>query len=222
MDKRILVPLVAFGVVVAAAIHFVPRQDVARGGRAHIHQDVSKEDSAAEIDALRAEVAALRQELRSNAAGVSALQAEAGRLSNAVAVASAQAEEAFSRPPPGPEPALARNSPERAAWEAERQAMLAETESKFLAEPRDSGWSPGVTTSIREAANRHAGVNNVLRTLDCRSKSCRLEVADEEATALDVSRFLVDCGAIFPKVVANRITSPDGKASYVYYMMNDV
>ncbi|MET0791293.1 MAG: hypothetical protein ABW061_07200 [Polyangiaceae bacterium] len=215
MDKRIIVALVVISVSALGVAYFAPRRIALAAA-----PERTPDDSAAALGALRSEVSALRQELRNNASGVSVLRAQTGDLSAAVAAASAQAEQASAKEPTGPDPRLARDSPERAAWEADRQAMIATTEADFQAEARDGTWASGTTSSIREAASKHGTLGDALSAVDCRSKTCRVEIPDGPNNTQDLSRFLTDCGSIFPKFVSNHVVGADGKPSYVLYMMS--
>ncbi len=179
--------------------------------------------AAATITALRAEVDALRQELHTNIAGVNALQAETGRLAAAVAAASA---EPVKEVPPAesrerPRSGRDLDSPERAAWVAARSAMLATTAANFQAETRNVAWSSEKTSTLRETVAGLGALGGALRALDCRSKTCRVQLSDDDATSSELHRFVRACGRVFPKIVADHVAEPQGKASYVLYLMTD-
>lgn len=213
MNKRVTVSLAALGAVAAGIVYQF------KGGHAlraeHPHEDSS------DVAALKAEVAALRQEARTNARGVNALRAETGRISEAVAVASArvdaqeQAPAEPSEPPPRPD----RDPERRAAWEAERRAFIASTEADFSGEARNVEWSSQTANSIRETAEKHGAASSLVRNIDCRSKTCRIEVLDREETRDDLQQFLIDTTVMFPNVVADHIVGPNDEASYVLYLM---
>lgn len=179
---------------------------------------------SAEVLALRAQVAELRGEVQSSLVGmhseVEALRDGATQFSQAVAVASA-AVQSTEQPPAERAPRL--DSEARLQWEKERHAMIADLAAKFSREPRDRNWSSTVEATIREAATQSPALSSAVRGVDCRSKSCRVEVVDDQASNLSENlKYLIrGCGRTLPNVVADHIKATDaadGKAAYVLYM----
>lgn len=113
------------------------------------------------------------------------------------------------------------NSPERAAWVASRKAMIATTEASFQAEVRDDAWSSEKASTLRDAAGTMGALGGTLRAVECRSKTCRVEMRDDPATSAEFHRFVRACTRTFPKIIADHVDEPQGKASYVLYLTSE-
>lgn len=211
MNYRVLVSLVVLGAGVAGASYFLSPRAVP------ISEERSR-DASEELKVLKAEVDALRREARSNAYGVEALRAETGRISEAM-VAPAPGD--VSHPPEQPRSVPARDSEERLAWEAERKVMIAALEANFQTEVRDAEWSSRTSSSIRDLADKRGAAPKILRDVDCRSKTCRIEVIEDASSASELHEFLVDCSMVFPEIVADHVVGADNQSSYVMYFKSE-
>jgi len=214
MVKRIVLSLVIVGAMAAGVARFLLH-----------HREPSRasneaRDDSDEVSALRAEVAALRRQNLDNAWALSALRAQTGQLSQAVAAASTQPEQVTASAPASPERARRKDSPERAVWEAKRRELISTTEASFQAEARDSTWASRTRSSIQESAGKRGSATSLVRAVDCRSKTCRVEVTDQENEHHDLRNFLRDCSLMFPTVLADHVAGPDGKPTYILYLMN--
>jgi hypothetical protein len=215
MKNRTIVFALALGALALGFIYFLTPLETRSEKNA-----AEKEAKVVDLGALELEIAALRRQTQQNAQAMSALRAQTDRVLEAPLVASdnpdvepeARAEEATR---PGPD------SEEYMAWEAERKAMIADTEAKFQLEPRDSEWSRKLTADIQSAALKHGSAKDVLRAIDCRSSTCRLEVVDDREKAQDLQNFLMDCSMLFPTMVADHIEGPNKQFSYVMYLKSN-
>jgi hypothetical protein len=217
MKNRMILFALALGVL-ALGWTYLPRAFEVRAET----PAVQKESKRAELRALEAEVAELRAETQHNVRTMNALRAQTVSDATAAAASAASATrgiEAEVRAEDGTRPGP--DSEEYRAWEAERQAMIADTEASFQLEPRDSEWSRRITADIQAAALKHGSAKDVLRAIDCRSTTCRLEVVDDREKAEDLQKFLMDCSMIFPKMVADHIEGPNQQFSYIMYLKRE-
>ena len=100
------------------------------------------------------------------------------------------------------------------------KALLAKAEEQFANEPSDATWSSARKAGFRELSDKNDGIKNALRSVECRSHTCRVELLDDAAANLseNLPLFFSEFAATMPNVMADRVTSPDGTASYVLYL----
>ena len=104
--------------------------------------------------------------------------------------------------------------------ERSRKAAIAKTEETFASEPSDASWSSARVAGIRQLAESNEGIRKALHSIDCRSTTCRVELVDDLSTNLgdNLPIFLSTLATVLPNVAADRVTGPDGVASYVLYL----
>jgi hypothetical protein len=110
---------------------------------------------------------------------------------------------------------------EKKAEEGEKlRAMVARAEEEFANEPYNASWSSAINASIQGLANKNEGIRSALRSAECRSRTCRVELLDNVAANLgkNLPAFLSEFAAALPNVTADRITGADGTSSYVLYL----
>ncbi len=156
---------------------------------------------AEEFAQMRQQIAFLRRE-------VADLRAQVSRLPGNPHTAEAEA--------------AARRDPEaRAEAEREERLRAAATEQAFRNEQRDPRWSPGTSASIRSAlADLDESVRNQVRSVECRTQSCRVEIgADNSGTLMrDLPIMLGRLGAVLPNATATQVDQGDGRQATVLYL----
>jgi hypothetical protein len=110
---------------------------------------------------------------------VAALQLQVAQLNAAAAAAPPSA-----NPPKGegaeePEPSLTER---RAAEEQKQRARMEAVEEAFRKEVSDQNWAPSARGSV-EAALLAENVRLQARSIECRSETCRVELAEEDSRA---------------------------------------
>lgn len=106
------------------------------------------------------------------------------------------------------------------AEQAERMRM-ASSESAFRNEPEDTRWSRGAVESVRGVfLQGEAGQRDDLRNVECRSRSCRVELGADPARggAGDVSGRMLQLAQTFPNVLVGQVDQGDGRKATVLYL----
>lgn len=106
------------------------------------------------------------------------------------------------------------------AERAERLRVVA-SESAFRSEREDARWSQGTVATVRAAlADSDESIRNQVRSIECRSQSCRVEIsADASGTlARDLPILLSRLGQSLPNVTAGQIDQGDGRQAMVLYL----
>jgi hypothetical protein len=153
-----------------------------------------------------------------------ALRAEVARLAGQVA--------ALRRPGPdvhlevggSPAPAAASTGPRaeaeaQARWEQGRREYIAGVEAAFRKEPGDPSWASRSTRAIRAALEGEA-VGLTARELECRSRTCRLELSDDGTGKLAkaVPVFANSLAADLPNILADQREEPGGGTTTILYL----
>lgn len=141
------------------------------------------------------ELAEMRHELARLRAEVGALRTEAGR--------SAQA------PSPAPEegPSLSKDE-----QEAQFLKYMTDVEQRFRNEPRDHDWAEQASNSIREAAASELVPPGLVADIDCRSRTCKVELGQVDARVLGKGVDLMI--AQLAQVLPNARIGHDGDVSH--------
>ena len=98
---------------------------------------------------------------------------------------------------------------------------LAPAETMFRAEPVDHAWSSQASSAVRAALARANGeLESQVRQLECRTKTCRVEVNPAIADQLEsaMPAVLANLGATLPNMTATQVGSDDGSAATVLYL----
>jgi len=149
-----------------------------------------------EVDSLKAEVKALRQQLAAQSSRV-ASRADA---------------------PPASEVRSDPGSREDAA--VTRQAQMEMIDAAFRRQSIDQSWSANTTSAIHDVLNSTEVGGLQAETIDCRSNSCRVELHDDGTGRLSKSLPIVaqELAGSMPTITANTIPQGDGTANVVLYM----
>ena len=212
--------------------HPVSEPPAAETMRTNVPQPVpgAMETSSQDITTLRTEVALLREQVSALAAGnagraetppqdfaalrkeVSALQRQVREQRHAGPIVARRQEE---RPVHD-----SRSDPaDRADAERQRHAYMAALEANFWQEPADQRWSSAVAGAVQEALASDDTAQTALRSLECRSSTCRLELADETGQLAKVLPvFLMQLAQTLPYATANHVDYSDGSRGLILYM----
>jgi hypothetical protein len=154
------------------------------------------------LDALRQEVALLR-------ADVHDLREQMARLQGGTRPAAPAAADPRTDP-------LARQE----AQQAER-LRVASSESAFQGERRDARWARDATAAIQSSfAQADDALRAQVRSIDCRSQTCRVEIGSAAAAALgqQLPGILSALGASLPHVTAGEVDQGDGSRATVLFL----
>lgn len=168
---------------------------------------------APELAALREEVAHLRDEV----AALSATASTRSANTTAQAIEDLRRRVATLQQDPAAEEPL-RDPAALAAAERDRQVLMEGVENSFRHEPDDRGWADQTSAALREGLEEFPDLD--VRSLDCRSHTCRLELAGDgtgQAAEL-LSSFLMQIGPMLPNVMGNQIEYSNGSRSTILYM----
>jgi hypothetical protein len=159
---------------------------------------------------LRQEVALIRREV---AAVQRQLHAQ-GRV--APVVAPARTDE----PAPDQRPGLAA----RAAAAHARQQQMAVLEANFWHEPIDQRWSSEAAGAMQAALASDEMVQHLLLGLDCRSHTCRVELAEDDTGELAqaLPLILMQLAPVLPSGTAHYVDARDGGTAMVLYLSRAV
>ncbi|CUI06111.1 hypothetical protein [Massilia antarctica] len=108
-----------------------------------------------------------------------------------------------------------------AAPSAPDTQALAPAETMFRAEQVDPVWSRYAASAVRAAlARANAGLESQVRRLECRIKTCRVEINPTSADLLESSMaaVLANVGAAIPNMTATQVGSDDGSEATVLYL----
>ncbi|RSZ58250.1 hypothetical protein HF313_00685 [Massilia atriviolacea] len=98
---------------------------------------------------------------------------------------------------------------------------VAPAETMFRAEPVDHAWSNQASAAVRAALARTNGeLETQVRRLECRTRTCRIEVNPASADQLEsaMPAVLANLGATLPNMTATQVGSDDGSAATVLYL----
>lgn len=157
----------------------------------------------AELAELRREVARLGLQVRS----------QHGRPSAAPAPAEVAARASGELPP--------RDSAEAQEERArKRRDRIAGIEAAFRREAVEPGWSATASAAIQAAMVTERDLGPLARGVECRSSTCRVELADDGSgkSAKALQLFIHHLGGELPGVVADRTEGGGGAATMVLYM----
>jgi hypothetical protein len=98
---------------------------------------------------------------------------------------------------------------------------IASTEAAFRNEQGDARWSQGAAASVRAAlAQADESMRNQVRSIECRSQSCRVEInaGPGDPMARDLPLVIARLGQVLPNVTAGQVDQGDGRKATVLYM----
>jgi hypothetical protein len=115
----------------------------------------------------------------------------------------------------------ARNDPIALAEEERKhKELMAAKESAFQQEPLDGQWAPQTSSSLREAMSNNPAMRDAVRTIECRSSTCRVEITDSEQvrSSKSLDNLITQVGGSLPQVTYNQIDEGNGESAMVMYM----
>jgi hypothetical protein len=121
---------------------------------------------------------------------------------------------------PNPDELRARMDADRAQAETRMRDHLATVAAGFAAEARDQRWSNDVGESIRHALSGEEFTGAGVQSVDCRTKTCRIEMQDDGTgkAASTIPMLAVQMAGALPNLIADRIEQSNGKAMIVLYL----
>jgi hypothetical protein len=106
--------------------------------------------------------------------------------------------------------------------EAERQfdEHTAAVAATFSDEPRDPAFALATSDSLRVALDSDELAKMPVQTIDCRTKTCRVEIGDDGSGVVPqvLPMLMVRMADSLPNVIAQRVEQPNGRATMVLYM----
>jgi hypothetical protein len=108
----------------------------------------------------------------------------------------------------------------RAEEDRLHREYIARIDAAFRAEATDPQWSSTTSSAIRGIVAGDESLRSSLRGVDCKSHTCRVEIADDGSGALDkaLPMFVHQLAPHLPSVAADRVDDGRGAASMVLYM----
>ena len=108
----------------------------------------------------------------------------------------------------------------RAETEQAERLRLAASESAFRNEPNDTGWSRNAAASVRAALQGDTPLRGELRSVECRSRSCRVELGADPTGANfpDLPVRLLQLAQTLPNLTATQVDQGDGRKATVLYL----
>jgi hypothetical protein len=105
---------------------------------------------------------------------------------------------------------------DRAVW----QDHMQEVATAFQAELRDQQWARSQTALLEERFVGDEPMRAALKNIDCRSKTCRIDMVDDRKGKFDrgLPLFLQKLGSAFPSGQASTVDNPDGTRSVSVYL----
>jgi hypothetical protein len=159
------------------------------------------------------DISALRQELALLRAEISALQRHQSRMAATVAVT----------PEEDPANDLRRGPAARAEADRQYQEQMKIVEANFQQERIDSRWSSDTAAAVQEAVASDDTAQAALRNINCRSNTCRVEMAGDNTGELAkfMPLFVQQLGETLPNVTANQVDDGDGGKTLILYMSRE-
>jgi hypothetical protein len=192
----------------------VPGLGTEAGEEARAAAPVAGSDSPAET--LRSDIAALREEVALLRAQVTVFERwrHAQRRTTTGERPGSEAD---------PAQALRTDPAARAAIDRERQQQLAVIEAGFRREPADPQWATDTEGAVQVALAHDNIVQNTLLDLECRSQTCRVELADDNTGELakGIPIFLLQLGSTLPNARMNSGVDGAGGKTMILYLTKE-
>jgi hypothetical protein len=213
--KRYLVLLAGVGALGVAgflwkggAVSVTPKPAIPQGT---VDADSTPSDGAGALDQSHPSVLALRQELAVLREELAELRKrpEPRGVASAVSVTG----DTPNQPPPLDPREMERQQEE---W----HGHMAEVEAAFHGEDRDPRWAADTKFAVDTAFRVDPSFAAKLRTVDCRSRTCRLELSDDgpEPMGDKLIPILAQLGSTLPKVKSDQIVAANGSKTLVLFM----
>ena len=98
--------------------------------------------------------------------------------------------------------------------------------ASFRKEPVDPAWSSSKMSVIQTALASKPELRQLVRSVECRSQTCRMEFADEDSgrSSNAVQSLLAELGTELPTAIAERVEQAGRPGSTVFYVghSNDI
>jgi hypothetical protein len=120
-----------------------------------------------------------------------------------------------------PVPGDPRSDPEaRAEQQRAHREYMAGIDDAFRREVVDPTWSPATSTVVQEALAGDTDLRSLARSAECRSRTCRVEIADDGSGKLGklVPALALRLGQVLPSVAGDRVVDAGGAATVILYM----
>lgn len=111
---------------------------------------------------------------------------------------------------------------DEAATPGQDADRLSQIKAAFAHEPIDVDWAVAKKTDIGVLRAGSAWLAHAIKDIDCRSRTCRVEILDDEANLEDnLPRFTAGLATTLPDVTADWVRQADGTGLYVLYLRGD-
>jgi hypothetical protein len=126
---------------------------------------------------------------------------------------------------PAPNPSAAAESPppivdarELARQKEEWHAHMTDVEAEYQIEGRDPAWAREAQATIQRVLDGLPALSRGMRSLECRSETCRLEVVNDRQPDFDKQLPLLHHGmSALPSAEYDQVSEPDGKIRTIVY-----
>lgn len=107
--------------------------------------------------------------------------------------------------------------------QVEWRTHMDEVRERFVAEPRQAAWADKARTALDDALESDAELGRLVRNIECRSTTCRVEFIDntEPDFSGKVSTLFTRVGHLLPSMEADFADNPDGTRSASIYLSTD-
>jgi hypothetical protein len=108
----------------------------------------------------------------------------------------------------------------RAEAERKRKDYVAGIDAAFRKEAQDPQWSAATTSTVQSALAVDEELRSAGRGVECRSQTCRVEIADDGSGKLGkaLPMFVHHVGPTLPTMTADRVVDGNGRATMVLYL----
>jgi hypothetical protein len=108
----------------------------------------------------------------------------------------------------------------RAEEEQRHREYLATLDDAFRKEPSDPRWSSAATSAVQSAVLGDSDLRSLARGVECRSRSCRLELTEDRSGRLQriFPMLILELSRELPSIVAGRSEDGSGAPMMVLYM----
>lgn len=96
-------------------------------------------------------------------------------------------------------------------------AHAPDSEKEFRSEPSDPGWSHGAVAMLNTAL-RADGMNVATSSVECRSRTCRVELKQADPTNSTLLRLQQRLSTEFSTSLANHTVDSDGRPETIIYL----
>ena len=174
--------------------------------------ETAKPSSSDDLNAYKSEVNAKLAMLASEIAALQAALQEQ-KFKNHIHASSEDETGRISRPDPT---ALADEK-------RKRKELMDVREAKFRQERPDRHWSLQASTKLQEVLDNDSTLRDAVQSIDCRSMTCRVEIADTQQinTSRSVHGLLLKVAGSLPQVTFNQIDDGNGGSTLVMYMSRE-